>query len=68
MERQQVRDAKKQAEHTKQLRKIRETKESERLRIEQAEAEKMGQYDDSSSEVRDLSRMLIVIQSIGHIT
>lgn len=52
MERQQVRDAKKHAEHTKQLQKIRESKESERLRIEQAEAEKIGHYDDSSSEVR----------------
>lgn len=53
MERQQVRDAKKLAEHTKRLQKIRENKESERLRIEQAEAAKFGQYDDdSSSEVR----------------
>ena len=47
-----MRDAKKHAEHTKQLRKIRESKESERLRIEQAEAEKIGHYDDTSSEVR----------------
>ena len=49
-----MRDAKKHAEHTKQLQKIRESKESERLRIEQAEAEKIGQYDDSSSEVSKL--------------
>ena len=51
MERQQVRDAKKHAEHSKQVQKIRASKESERLRIEQAEAEKIGQYDDTSSEV-----------------
>jgi len=51
MERQQVRDAKKHAEHNKQLQKMRESKESERLRIEQAEAEKIGQHSDSSSEV-----------------
>ena len=54
MERQQVRDAKKHAEHSKQVQKIRASKESERLRIEQAEAEKIGQYDDTSSEVSQL--------------
>ena len=52
MERQQVRDAKKQAEHSKQIQKIREGKESERLMIEQAEAEKIGYY--TSSEVRNI--------------
>ena len=46
-----MRDAKKHAEHSKQVQKIRASKESERLRIEQAEAEKIGQYDDTSSEV-----------------
>ena len=46
-----MRDAKKHAEHSKQVQKIRANKESERLRIEQAEAEKIGQYDDTSSEV-----------------
>ena len=49
-----MRDAKKHAEHSKQVQKIRASKESERLRIEQAEAEKIGQYDDTSSEVSQL--------------
>ena len=49
-----MRDAKKQAEHSKQIQKIRESKESERLKIEQAEAEKIGYYDDSSSEARNI--------------
>ena len=46
-----MRDAKKQAEHSKQIQKIRESKESERLKIEQAEAEKIAYYDNSSGEV-----------------
>lgn len=58
-----MRDARKHAEHTKQLQKIRESKESERLRIEQAEAEKIGQYDDSSSEVSKLLKVMLSLFS-----
>ena len=61
MERQQVRDAKKHAEHSKQVQKIRANKESERLRIEQAEAEKIGQYDDTSSEVSQLYIEVLIL-------
>ena len=57
-----MRDAKKHAEHTKQLKKIRERKESERLRIEQAEAEKIGYYDDSSSEVRNMTENGVTVE------
>ena len=52
MERQQVREVKRRAEHNKKVRQLRELKELERQRIEQAEAEKIGFQDSPSSEVR----------------
>ena len=56
-----MRDAKKHAEHSKQVQKIRASKESERMRIEQAEAEKIGRYDDSSSEVSQLLKVKLTL-------
>ena len=54
MERQQVREAKRRAEHNKKVKGLRQLKELERQRIEQAEAEKTGYQDSPSSEVMQL--------------
>jgi len=54
MERQQVREAKRRAEHNKKVKELRQLKELERKRIEQAEAEKIGYQDSPSSEVMKL--------------
>ena len=54
MERQQVREAKRRAEHNKKVKELRQLKELERQRIEQAEAEKTGYQDSPSSEVMQL--------------
>jgi len=54
MERQQVREAKRRAEHDKKFQELRQLKELERQKIEQAEAEKIGYQDSPSSEVMQL--------------